>query len=272
MPRGRGGLIGMIGSGVGMAAEYREHRKQQKISRENSQQDETAIAGPSTRPQPQHAPTSSSSSDLPPAYAELPDTTSERSVASEKAAAGDKKAALAQYEDDDSSSDDGLISFQDDEAAWELDEALERTESSTSEETQQAVVPVSELVREVINSNKAALAAAPGFERCPLPLPVILPQRRPRKKTRGFVRAYAPLLGECSGIDQETFLKFINNFDKASQASPVWGVIQLSAAIAGFAPSVIAMAVTTAVQIVSIVLFICMNAHANLDISGSASR
>jgi hypothetical protein len=39
------------------------------------------------------------------------------------------------------------------------------------------------------------------------------------------------------------------NFHKSSQASPIFGVIQISAAIAGFAPSVIAMAVTTAVQV-----------------------
>ena len=42
----------------------------------------------------------------------------------------------------------------------------------------------------------------------PLPAPVILPQRRPKNKQRGFVRGYAPLLGECSGIDQQTFLDF----------------------------------------------------------------
>jgi hypothetical protein len=232
-----------------MAAEYREHRKEQKLSRENSrqsQQDEAAVAGPSTRPQLQHA--ASSSSDLPPAYTDVAGA-SERSLAAEKAAPGDKKAALAQYDDDDEG-DDGVTPFEDDEAAWELDEAVDRDDSPERGEDGKPDVAVNDLIREVIESNKRALEAAPQFERCALPYPVILPQRRPRKKARGFVRAYAPLLGECSGIDQQTFLKFLKNFHTASQASPVFDVISISAAIAGFAPSVIAMAVTTVVQIV----------------------
>ena len=231
-----------------MAAEYREHRKEQKLSRESSrqsQQEEAAVAGPSTRPQLQHAP--SSSSDLPPAYTDVAGA-SERSLAAEKAAPGDKKAALAQYDDEREGED--LTPFEDDEAAWELDEAIDRDESPDRGEGDKADVSVNELIREVVESNQRALAAAPQFERCALPCPVILPQRRPRKKARGFVRAYAPLLGECSGIDQQTFLKFLKNFHKASQASPIFDVISISAAIAGFAPSVIAMAVTTAAQIV----------------------
>ena len=265
---GRGGLFGVLGKGVGMAAEYHEHRKQQKLSRENSRQDvnETAEAGPSTRPQLQHA-AASSPAGLPPAYADVADEKSERSLASGKPVSGEKKAALAQYDDESSSSDDDDLS-EDDEEDWELDEALERNEPPGYEESEQSLVPVDELVEDVMKSNRAALAAAPAFIRSPIPCPVIIPQRRPRKKQRGFVRAYgkdppsttsnvkpanirylAPLLGECSGIDQETFLMFLENFYKSSQASPIFPVIQIAAAIAGFAPSVIAMAVTTAVQI-----------------------
>jgi hypothetical protein len=263
---GRGGLIGILGKGVGMAAEYNEHRKQQKLSRENSRQDvnETTEAGPSTRPNLEHA-AASSPAGLPPAYADVADEKSERSLASGKSASDEKKAALAQY-DEESSSDDDLS--EDDEEDWELDEALERSEPPTYDESEHSFVPVDELVQDVMTSNRAALSAAPAFVRNPLPCPVIIPQRRPRKKQRGFVRAYgkillstnsievsanhcllAPLLGECSGIDQETFIKFLENFYKSSQASPIFPVIQIAAAIAGFAPSVIAMAVTTAVQI-----------------------
>lgn len=252
--QGGGLLTKVVGGGVGMVAEYRAHRQEQKLSRESSRQDETTQAGPSTRPQLQQA-SSSSSRDPPPAYTDVADEKSERSLASEKAAPGDKKAALAQYDDRSSSDDEGETPLEHDEVMWELDEAGEDREPPAYEEGdgedggEKPAVPVEDLVRQVVESNKAALAAAPGFERSALPFPVIIPQRRPRKKARGFVRAYAPYLGECSGIDQETFLMFIENFDKASQASPVWGVIQLSAAIAGFAPSVIAMAVTTAAQI-----------------------
>jgi hypothetical protein len=242
-------LIGILGKGVGLAAEYREHRKEQKLSRENSEQGTTAVAGPSTEPQPQHA-SASSPADLPPSYSNVADQTTERSLGSGKAASDDKKSALAQY-DDTSSSDENLIEVENDEEVWQLDEAAERSNPPSYEESEQSVAPVDDLVQQVVNKNKVALYKTPEFERTPLPLPVILPQRRPGKKARGFVRAYAPLLGECSGIDQETFLTFIGNFEKASQASAIFPILQISAGIAGFAPSLIAMAVTTVVQIVS---------------------
>ena len=248
MPRGGGGLVGLLGKGVGIAAEYREHRKEQKLSRENSEQGTTAVAGPSTRPQPQQA-FDSSPAELPPSYSHVADQKTERSLGSGEAASDDKKSALAQY-DDKSSGDENLIDIENDEDVWQLDEAAERSNPPSYEETEQDVAPVDDLVQQVVNKNKIALYKTPEFERSALPLPVILPQRRPGKKDRGFVRAYAPLLGECSGIDQETFLTFIENFEKASQASAIFPILQISAGIAGFAPGVIAMAVTTVVQIV----------------------
>jgi hypothetical protein len=51
-----------------------------------------------------------------------------------------------------------------------------------------------------------------------LPCPVIIPQRRPGSKKRGFVRAYAPALADC-GISQDVFLKFISDFHKTSHVS-----------------------------------------------------
>lgn len=90
---------------------------------------------------------------------------------------------------------------------------------------------------------------SPSFQQYkPLPAPVILPQRRPKNKTRGFVRAYAPLLGECSGIDADTFIDFLGAFDKTSKASPVFDVINMAAMVTGFVPSPIAMGVSMTVQ------------------------
>ncbi|EFQ36146.1 uncharacterized protein GLRG_11290 [Colletotrichum graminicola M1.001] len=63
-----------------------------------------------------------------------------------------------------------------------------------------------------------------------LPLPVVLPQRRPEKRARGFVRAYAPVLAEV-GVDQETFLDFIDTFNKALEPNPYINALNL----AGFA-------------------------------------
>ena len=51
-----------------------------------------------------------------------------------------------------------------------------------------------------------------------LPAAVIIPQRRPQSKSRGFVRAYAPALNYC-GIDQQMFLEFLTGFDSAIKVS-----------------------------------------------------
>lgn len=242
----------MLGTGVGAVAEYHEHRKEQKLSRENSRQDNNAEAGLSTSGL---QPTTSSSSDLPPAYTGTVQGTSDRSLATGKPVSDDKKAALAQYDEEEGSSDedDDLNSTEDDEEDWELDE-LNRNESAnlpSYEESEKYHGSNDELVQDVMSKRTLAPTTSneAPFLRQPLPCPVIIPQRRPRNRTRGFVRAYAPLLGECNGIDQETFLSFLENFYKSSQASSIFGVIQLSAAIAGLAPEPITMAVTTAVQV-----------------------
>lgn len=82
-----------------------------------------------------------------------------------------------------------------------------------------------------------------------LPHPVILPQRRPNDRSRGFVRAYAPDLGKYKGIDEGTFLNFLKEFHTSSQASGWLQVINVAAIGAGFAPSAIAMAVAMSVQV-----------------------
>jgi hypothetical protein len=56
-----------------------------------------------------------------------------------------------------------------------------------------------------------------------LPCPVIIPQRRPKDKERGFIRAYAPALLEC-GIDEATFLNFIDSLNQATKVSPSFEV------------------------------------------------
>ncbi|GAB1736153.1 hypothetical protein NU219Hw_g6202t1 [Hortaea werneckii] len=243
-----GGLIGLIGQGVGVAAEYHEHRKERKLSRQSiSQPQESSIAGPSRSFDVASAP-SQSQTDVPPAYADASTSSCDRTLDRGPPGTDSKKAVIAEDDyssDSDDSSD--LQSTDDDEEDWQLDEAVEDTRGLPSyEESETEYRTTDQLVQDILLVNQAA-TGKPKTKH-PLPFPVILPQRRPRKKARGFVRAYAPVLDDC-GIDQDTFLKFLDNFQKSSQASPVFKVIQVSAGIAGFAPSVIAMAVTTAVQI-----------------------
>lgn len=63
--------------------------------------------------------------------------------------------------------------------------------------------------------------------------PVIIPQRRPGDRLRGFVRAYAPDLMNC-GIDQETWIDLLITFTRASRA-PKWMAAMNLAGGAGFA-------------------------------------
>jgi hypothetical protein len=51
-----------------------------------------------------------------------------------------------------------------------------------------------------------------------LTCPVIIPQRRPRKKQYGFVRAYSPVLADC-GVSQELFLQFLVDWEKTSKVN-----------------------------------------------------
>jgi hypothetical protein len=75
----------------------------------------------------------------------------------------------------------------------------------------------------------------------------VIPQRRPRSKARGFVRAYSPLLSP-SGIPQETFLLFLKNLHLASKASKALNVVFIAATIAGVVPELITQIVSTVVQ------------------------
>ncbi|RAH76513.1 hypothetical protein BO86DRAFT_404583 [Aspergillus japonicus CBS 114.51] len=81
-----------------------------------------------------------------------------------------------------------------------------------------------------------------------LAFPVILPQRRPRTKTRGFVHAYAPGWQDA-GINQATFLRFLKDLHTHTQASPVLEVLSIAAGIAGVYPDLLIAGVVQTVQI-----------------------
>jgi hypothetical protein len=86
-----------------------------------------------------------------------------------------------------------------------------------------------------------------------LPCPVVIPQRRPGNKTRGFVEAYAPAL-EQFGIQQDEFISFIRATNKAVRASRWLSAIQLAAVGTSFVPNPIAMGASVAVQVVAAVM------------------
>lgn len=80
--------------------------------------------------------------------------------------------------------------------------------------------------------------------------PVVIPQRRPGNKERGFVKAYAPDLA-AHGIDEASFLAFIRATNKAAQASKWIYAVQVAAMGTGLIPNHIALGVSAAVQIIA---------------------
>lgn len=234
-----GKLVKLIGSGIGLAQEAIAARKAEKTSASSSRSP-VQETGESSR-----AAALRDSDDAPPQYVEVADDRAEQLIASGKAVpvdAKDEKAILEkqnQYENNDTVSEEG------DEGQWDLDDAVEEQLGQTQSEDE--LLQDADLLTDTFMKTHPPPEYSQDAPRIKLPCPVIIPQRRPRDKKRGFVRAYAPVLEGC-GIDQKTFLDFLKTFHSASKASPWLNVINIAAAGVGFAPSAIAMGVSIAVQ------------------------
>ncbi len=209
-----GKLVKLLGSGIGLTSEAIHAARSR--SRSRSEQPPSSA---------------SATNNAPPEYVEVADDTAEELIRSGQAervvSTGDEKhpskAAEAGYEtDSDSSESEELEALGQDEAAWELDEMAERVRLPTYDESETAAATAAEsedvkvkkqeeMVRELVR--KAGSPPQPPHR---IPCPVIIPQRRPRNKDRGFVRAYAPVLADC-GISQDVFLQFLEDWDKASK-------------------------------------------------------
>lgn len=82
-----------------------------------------------------------------------------------------------------------------------------------------------------------------------LPYPVVLPQRRPRTRARGFVRAYAPDL-DAFGIDQDAFLDFIDRANESCRGCEALGMLNFaSMACIPLSSPWIGVAVSVAIQL-----------------------
>lgn len=90
-----------------------------------------------------------------------------------------------------------------------------------------------------------------------LALPVILPQRRPKDRGRGFVRAYAPVL-EDVGINQETFMDLIDSFNKSLEPNPYLYAINLTGLASMAAPEPFSMLIGASIDVLS---FMTVEAH-----------
>ena len=232
-----GGLIRLASRGVEKAADHLESRKQQKMAQQVVQPE----ASSSRSQQPQTYLSPSQPVEDPPAYTEAADA--HRRDSHRSGQSSEKKVVLDDNGSDDSSSDSD-DEADDDEEDWALDEAL-----PSYEDVQSTPRTTEQYVRETLSADQHNATDRKIRPHQPLPFPVIIPQRRPGTKTRGFVRAYAPILDDCSGIDQATFISFLENYQKASEGSPTFTVVGAAAGIAGLAPSVIASAVSAGIQV-----------------------
>ncbi|MCJ1354416.1 MAG: hypothetical protein MMC33_004404 [Icmadophila ericetorum] len=222
--------IKMITTPIGLASEaihtYRDKKRSQSISEamETDTTEEASIektASPSKDQGDQGASV----------YVEAPADQAESLIASGQAVPADGETPTHELvpERDE---DDGI---ERDEADWALDDAASEIEEN-------------EELDSIRNTDEEGHGASPQAARSNLAFPVILPQRRPGTKARGFVRAYAPVLQD-SGIDEKAFLSFLKDFHRAAQASPVFDVVMVATAIVGVYPDIIVGATVQAIQI-----------------------
>ena len=274
-------LVKMLGAGIGLASEAIHHSRAKKTAAKErtSSSDARAPATPPARGtvSPEYAP------EHAPAYSPYTPTHEavagpSRSPSASYTSSEEEKSRLSETER--LASADEEYGMYDDEAIWELDDmaeyvdppayseavddtgalqiadthdigtvdtagsgAAEASDKTTAEDKDKKEI---RMVRELVR------LAGPVPSQCQrLPFPVIIPQRRPGSKGRGFVRAYAPVLGECAGIDQDVFLKFLKDWYQASKASAWIEVVYVAAGIAGFVPSASAQIVSIVVQVVA---------------------
>lgn len=219
-----------VASGIAFATEVHQHNKAKKAARKQQELDD-ATAQPQGQPEDEtrsmHTPTS-------------PNEQKEGEV-SETPIQGD-----------------------DDEREWELDEAQdELVEGSEPQHKSKngAANPdkliAAFLARHPLSITITPSASPPSYEAATsaaqgqtykLEFPVVIPQRRPQSKNRGFIRAYAPDLANM-GIDQATWLDFIETFNEASLANPWINALNLASLATNALPSAIGFAVSLAIMV-----------------------
>ncbi|KAK9418075.1 hypothetical protein SUNI508_08504 [Seiridium unicorne] len=208
------GPVGLIfkglATGVGLASESYHHRKEKKVrsGEQKSAAGSTTEAGD---------PSNDTSAELPeqPVY------------------------ELAHEEDMN-------MSRRMDESAWKLDEAQD--EITQGQPPSYAVFERTGDEAQVVNSFLQNHPLPTSDTLYQLAVPVVLTQRRPGARTRGFVRAYAPIL-EGVGIDQPAFLEFLDNLNKAVEPSPWIQAINLASLAGNAVPEPFTMIISAAVKL-----------------------
>ncbi|KIW72864.1 hypothetical protein PV04_01028 [Phialophora macrospora] len=123
-------------------------------------------------------------------------------------------------------SDTSSVSSDDEDAAQELDEVQQRVAPLAKDSQLEKAQDLDQVLETFMEKHPPPKYSPVAGK---LEMPVILPQRRPKNKERGFVRAYAPMLQTC-GIEQQDFLDFLDGFGKAIQLHPLFHAFNLACA------------------------------------------
>ena len=205
-----------IGAGVGLATEAYVHHKQKKQESQTLDAAHQGVAGNTSNAHPE-------------TLAPYPDGSRRDSTGSDLSDAD---------------------SYEEDEEDWIRDETQAQLEPHEQHEASEANQSIDEVVADFLVRHPP-----PPYTSKPaqLPSPVIIPQRRPETKSRGFVRAYAPTLQDC-GIDEQTFMEFHEGFHKATtkqgwfHASNIAVALSVLSYTVSVAPSVIVHATAVLVH------------------------
>lgn len=148
------------------------------------------------------------------------------------------------------------------EAAWQADEQHRGNSTDTTRADSTAVnksntlpsadAEETETKKKLVDFAKDFIARHPldstkHRSSSPIDLPIVIPQRRPKKRGRGFVRAYSPVLASA-GIDQPEFLDFVDSFNKAIVPSEWIQAIELISWAGMAAPEPIAILLDQALE------------------------
>lgn len=242
-----GQVVKMIVTPIGLVSEAVHARKDKRRASSNAAPQEAGLNSPIAEGgsgKKEGLPAEEQAQRKDSAYVDVPPEMADELIASGQAEPTDRKTPTHELVPQDKE-DDGVDR---DEADWALDEA-----AADGEDNEPALTNEKDNVHiEERIANKAGVSAtsSPLSKKSmpKLPFPVIVPQRRPGTKTRGFVRAYPPVLEE-TGISQDAFLGFLKDLHTAAQASPIFDVVMIGTAIAGAYPDPIVGLAVQAVQI-----------------------
>ncbi|ROW08050.1 hypothetical protein VPNG_06101 [Cytospora leucostoma] len=136
------------------------------------------------------------------------------------------------------------------EEEWQLDDAQEELSRDTYQSHSPPATPekIPALADNFIRDKPMPVYPESSSQAARLPLPIVLTQRRPKARDRGFIKAYAPIL-EDVGIDQEAFLDFIDKLNKAVEPSPWIQAINLAGFAAQHVPLAVSMAISVALKL-----------------------